>query len=131
MENVKTEEKELLKFTTKSIKFTEIMSLSGLVFNFIKVSGATEKIQNTKFFKEGNGNFLELLSEVPEVIFKNQETMEAFLKIVEFCTGKDFDNDQSIENMKVIKRVIDFLHELGILNFLQQMTMMLVNWTRG
>lgn len=129
MEEVK--EENLLKFTTKSIKFTEIMTLSGLVYDFIRISGAIEKVQNTKFFKEQKGNFFDLFLEVPEVIFQNEETMKAFLKIVEFCAGKDFDDDLTIENMKVIKQVLDFLEQVGVLSFLQRMTMMFLSWTKG
>lgn len=124
--------KEIIKFKPETIKFNEIMLLSGLVFDFFKSTNLQETIQNSDWSKTATPeDFIKLFTLVPEKVFSNEESIREFIKIVEFVTNSDIEDDKAINNVKVIMQVLDFLSEVGISSFLQSLTMNCIKLTRG
>lgn len=124
--------KEIIKFKPETIKFNEIMLLSGLVFDFIKSTNIQETIQNSEWAKSSTEeDFIKLFTIVPEKVLQNHESIQAFIKIIEFVTHTDIEDDKAINNVKVIVDVLEFLSEVGIANFLKQLTMNCIKLTRG
>lgn len=124
--------KEIIKFSPSTIKFNEIMLLSGLVFDFVKSTNLQETIQNSEWSKtSAHEDFIKLFTLVPEKVLENHESIQAFIKIIEFVTHTDIEDDKAINNVKVIMQVLDFLSEVGIASFLQNLTMSCIKLTRG
>lgn len=107
-----------LKFESSTITFSEIRELSVLVNSFFQKSGIVEKIKDKENFSP--------LTDIPEMILKDDQTMRDFLKVVEFCTGIDIDDAQGLKTMQLIQEVLIFINEVNVTSFLLQTAMTLL-----
>lgn len=108
-----------LRFNTESIKFSEIMELGELVNNFMKRSRILERAGEMESYKDPS-QIAQLFTELPSLILQDKESMQDFIKVIEFCFGDIIDDDKGIEALMMAKKTLEFLHEVNLLGFLQQ-----------
>lgn len=121
----------LIKFKPETIKMSEVMELSKLTSDFITQSKVLDTIKESDWFQGDSKDFIKMFERVPEAVFSSEESTKSFLKIFEFCTGIDVDNDNTVKAVEVCKSVLKFLEEVDILSFLQKVTMTFTSLTRG
>jgi hypothetical protein len=101
-----------------TLTLDELRELSTLLNDFIVKAEITTAVQNAK----ATGDWMNLFAEIPASIFKNDESFQAFVKLASFICNSDISEKVGSELMDLFSHALNFIHEVDIMSFLQQIT---------
>lgn len=129
------EKKELLVIDSErspnTITMEETRRLAVLFENFLKVSKAHTKINPIDL--QNPENYIHLFSEIPGAIFASEESLDAFLEVVQFILNITIDKEthSGKQILEFCNVAIDFLQELDLLAFFFKVTTGLTKLIKG